>query len=89
MKLKDTVRCLGDPLVIIFIRGEKMTENENKAREILELSFRINMGTELPWHIEKLGYELPILTDEECKNIAVNYPVSLQSIRQAFPRVKL
>ena len=66
-----------------------MTDKENKAREILDLSFRANMGTGMAWHLERLGLELPELTDEECKNIAINYPVSLQNVRDVFPRVKL
>ena len=66
-----------------------MIDNEKKAREILDLSFQVNMGTGLAYHFERLGGELPKLTDEECKNMAINYPVSLQNIRDTFPRVKL
>lgn len=66
-----------------------MTDNEKKAREILDIGFRANIPDDLIWLIEKQGGELPELTDRECIDIAVNFPASFQGIRNTFPRVKL
>lgn len=62
-----------------------MTDNEKKAREILDLSFGANVGTNLTWCIKKLGGDLPELTYDECLNIACNYPVAVVDIRSSFP----
>ena len=60
-----------------------MTDNEKKAREIMDFSFLANLVA------GNLDVALPALTDEECKKIAINYPRSFQEIRTTFPRVKL
>ncbi len=66
-----------------------MTDNEKKAREILDIGFRAGVTSDLIWLIEKHGGTLPELTDAECGNIAKNFPAGIQVIRNTFPRVKL
>lgn len=66
-----------------------MTDNEKKARKILEAT--INSGAsylKAALHIAK-EEPFPELTDDECRRVAINYPVNLQEIRDVFPRVKL
>ena len=66
-----------------------MTDNENKARKILDSCFQSGEPDELFHVIKKLATELPSLTDDECYSIAVNYPASVQGVRDAFPRAKI
>ena len=64
-----------------------MTKNESKARRILYAATKTDVDMLCAiYHIVGKD-ELPKLTDDECKNIAVNYPISLQDIRSAFPRL--
>ncbi len=55
--------------------------NEIQARKILMMSLRMSVC------IADLKVTLPKLTDDECKNIALNYPYSYMLLRQSFPRV--
>lgn len=76
-----------------------MSENEIKAREILTELTKTGLGLEPLYAamdvfrtdtrykgIGPVNKFLPVLTNEECKAIAVNYPISFQSIREVFPR---
>jgi hypothetical protein len=66
-----------------------MTDNEKKARKIMEATIRSGVS-----HLRTALYlvedkTFPELTDAECMRVAINYPVRLQEIRDVFPRVKL
>ena len=62
-----------------------MTENESMARQILDAA--VKTGADISCYIYHIirKKELPQLTYDECKSIAVNYPISLQDIRDIFP----
>ena len=66
-------------------KGEKerkfMSENERTARKLLDVA----IGSSHYALVE--FYEIP-LTDEECRNIAKEYPYSLKEIRKLFPTPK-
>lgn len=66
-----------------------MTDNEKKAREIMEATVKKDINI-LREALHLAGNKtFPELTDDECRRVAINYPVSLQEIRDVFPRVKL
>lgn len=62
-----------------------MTENEKKARQLMENT--VNNGIcflSADLHLPE-GEGFPALTDDECKRLALEYPVDLQEIRDTFP----
>lgn len=66
-----------------------MTENEEKSRKIMDGT--VNSEENLLRAALRIAEDgaFPELTDDECRRIAVDYPVSLQEIRDVSPRVKL
>lgn len=62
-----------------------MTKNESKARQILDAA--VKTGADIPCAIYHIidKKELPKLTYDECISIAINYPMSVQDVRDVFP----
>lgn len=64
-----------------------MTRYEENARTIISNSLKLNItivGAINLWVLDKNTE--PVLTDNECIDIAINYPYSWQSIRDCFIR---
>lgn len=62
-----------------------MTNDEKAAREILDAAIKLNcpvlMAKNLYVSVEGPA---PMITDDECRSISVNYPLSWEEIRRCF-----
>lgn len=61
-----------------------MSPEETEARGVL--TFAIQACLPVFDYLGCIRYELPCLTDKECRQISVNYPFSYEQIRKAFPQ---
>ncbi|PCI65992.1 MAG: hypothetical protein COB26_11935 [Piscirickettsiaceae bacterium] len=68
-----------------------MTENEKRAREVLDKALELNISiskakcifAEKP-DVQSGKTVWPVLTEKESIDVAINYPYSWQEVRQAF-----
>lgn len=66
-------------------KGVARSANEGEVRVILDTSLKLNRTV---FQIASLWkdwcYKFPTLTDEECRSIALNYPITYRDVRSCF-----
>lgn len=73
--------------ILSSVFEQTMTEHEENARTIISSALKRTCSAHLAMDLYlSQGNAGPILTDEECKAISVNYPYPWTDIRQWFRR---
>jgi hypothetical protein len=65
---------------------QNKSSREAKARELIDLCLKSYKSIHELRTLHKTSHvTLPKLTDKECQNIAVNYPLGWRDVRSVFP----
>lgn len=62
----------------------EMSREEKFARDLLAVQTAF-LHEDITRVCEACGVTPPVLTDEECRAITINYPYTYQTVREAFP----
>ncbi len=67
-----------------------MTIDEEKARDVIYMAMKSNITiSHMKNFVDKKRYSNILLSDSECKSIALNFPFGYWEIRNSFDRCEL